>query len=64
MTDRCDVRIGWVLAGCRGAWASDVRYVSTSLPVEEIARLTARKVVTRIGLELLKAKHGLRDKAV
>jgi hypothetical protein len=63
MVDRqltCDRRIAWVLAACRQAWAQDRRSVATALPIEEIARATAQKVVTRIALHYLREKHGLK----
>lgn len=58
---RCDIRIAWVLAGCKAAWSSDARYVATSLPIAEIARSTAQKVTTRIGLHYLRQKHQLQN---
>lgn len=37
--DLCDLRIAFVLAGCRAQWAQDIRYVDSALPVDRVREL-------------------------
>lgn len=34
----CLIEVGWMLAACRERWATEYRWVSTSLPVSAVAR--------------------------
>lgn len=54
--DRCLVEVGWILAACRQRWASEYKYVSTALPVVEVARAAGKSAGVLAG-ETVMAEH-------